>query len=63
MVNWRTLTKPKKASRLGICESRQAKIAIIRKIEGQLAAGVNKMWTPVFNAKYVKESNVLDCEP
>lgn len=61
LVNWRTVTKPKKLSGLGIKETRRANIALLAKIGGQLVIGVDKMWARVFNAKYVKDSTILNC--
>ena len=59
LVNWRTVTSPKKLGGLGIRTTRDANTCLLGKLVWDMVQSTNKLWVNLLSNKYTSGPNIL----
>lgn len=59
MVNWRTVTRPKKYGGLGVRKSKEQNVALLGKLIWDIMHPNNKLWAQVLKALYIPREHIL----
>lgn len=59
LINWKTVTKPRKWGGLSIRGARHQNVALLGKLVWDLLNQSSKLWVNILHAKYVKQNNIF----